>query len=148
MKQDKVSDGMKSDKTTENTEQVNHPKHYNSHPSGVECIDIARHYTFDIGNAIKYLWRHGLKLSDGETDQQAAIRDLKKAIWYIEDEIQSLGGTESRNNTVKWHDSDTDQPDGNRPVVAVDKDTLDGDVSVFFRVNPNHRWAYLEDLGF
>ena len=29
-------------------EQVNHPKHYNSHPAGIECIDIIRHYTCDI----------------------------------------------------------------------------------------------------
>lgn len=34
---------------------VNHPKHYNSHLSGVECIDIIRHYCYDIGAAIKYL---------------------------------------------------------------------------------------------
>ena len=39
---------------------VNHPKHYNSHPSGVECIDIVRHYDFNIGNVIKYVWRAGL----------------------------------------------------------------------------------------
>ena len=35
-----------------NEDKVNHPNHYTSHPSGVECIDIARHYCFDIGNAI------------------------------------------------------------------------------------------------
>ena len=40
---------------------VNHPSHYCSHPSGVECITIVRHYDFNIGSAMKYLWRHGLK---------------------------------------------------------------------------------------
>ena len=40
---------------------VDHPKHYTSHPSGIECIDVAEHYGFSIGNAIKYLWRAGLK---------------------------------------------------------------------------------------
>lgn len=44
---------------------VNHPQHYTSHPSGVECITIARHYCFTIGNAIKYLWRAGLKQEKG-----------------------------------------------------------------------------------
>lgn len=42
-------------------DSVNHPPHYNSHPSGVECIDIIEHHSLCIGNAIKYLWRAGLK---------------------------------------------------------------------------------------
>lgn len=63
---------------------VNHPKHYTSDPSGVECIEITRHRNFNIGNAIKYLWRAGLK--DGNSD----IQDLKKAVWYIQDEIKRL----------------------------------------------------------
>lgn len=62
---------------------VNHPKHYTSDPSGVECIDITRHRNFNIGNAIKYLWRAGLK-------EDAKIQDLRKAIWYINDEILRL----------------------------------------------------------
>lgn len=63
-----------------NKEQVDHPEHYNSHPSGVECIDVAEHYGFSIGNAIKYLWRAGLK---GD-----AVEDLQKARWYIDREIK------------------------------------------------------------
>lgn len=63
---------------------VNHPKHYTSDPSGVECIQITRHRNFNIGNAIKYLWRNGLK--DGNSN----IQDLKKAAWYIQDEINRL----------------------------------------------------------
>ena len=59
---------------------VKHPKHYTSHPSGVECIEITRHMTFNLGNAIKYIWRAGLKSDD-------KITDLKKAIEYLEDEI-------------------------------------------------------------
>ena len=41
---------------------VNHPKHYTSHPSGIECIQVTQHYDFCIGNAIKYLWRAGKKI--------------------------------------------------------------------------------------
>lgn len=63
---------------------VNHPKHYTSHPSGVECITITRHMTFNCGNAVKYLWRNGLK------DGAPSIQDLEKAIWYINDEIKTL----------------------------------------------------------
>lgn len=71
-------------------ESVNHPKHYNSHPSGVECIDIIRHYCYDIGAAIKYLWRAGLKTEEGMTDREKEIEDLRKAIWYINDRIRQL----------------------------------------------------------
>lgn len=66
-------------------EHVNHPKHYNSHPNGIECIDIIRHYVCDIANAIKYLWRAGLKAELGMEDAEKEIEDLKKALWYIED---------------------------------------------------------------
>lgn len=68
-------------------DDVNHPKHYTSHPSGVECIEIVRHMPFNIGNAIKYLWRCNHK--------NALIQDLKKARWYIDDEIKRLSGDDS-----------------------------------------------------
>ena len=68
---------------------VEHPQHYNRHPSGIECIEIVRHHNFNIGSAIKYLWRAGLKeigLRKPGADA-ADIEDLRKAIWYIQDEI-------------------------------------------------------------
>jgi hypothetical protein len=67
-------------------DQVNHPTHYTTDPSGVECIQITRHRNFNIGNAIKYLWRAGIK------DEAKHIEDLKKAIFYIQDEINRLEG--------------------------------------------------------
>lgn len=77
---------------SEKVDNVNHPEHYTSHPSGIECIEITRHYCFSIGNAIKYLWRAGLKKDASLTDNQKEIEDLKKAIWYINDRIKQLGG--------------------------------------------------------
>ena len=71
-------------------ERVNHPDYYNQHPSGIECIEIIRHYCFDIGNAIKYLWRAGLKKESSMSDKQKEIEDLRKAIWYINDRIKQL----------------------------------------------------------
>lgn len=62
---------------------VNHPAHYTGHPSGVECIQITEHMNFCLGNAMKYIWRAGLKEED-------AIEDLQKAKWYIEREIKRL----------------------------------------------------------
>ena len=71
-------------------DNVNHPHHYCSHPSGTECIDITEHYDFCTGNAIKYLWRAGLKSDFGMTDNEKQIEDLRKAIWYIEREIKLI----------------------------------------------------------
>lgn len=64
---------------------VNHPKHYTDHPSGVECIQITEHMNFNLGNAIKYVWRADLK--------HDAIEDLRKAVWYIERELKRREGT-------------------------------------------------------
>lgn len=69
---------------------VDHPKWYTQHPSNIECIEITRHYCFSIGNAIKYLWRAGLKSDASLTDKEKEIEDLKKAIWYINDRIKQL----------------------------------------------------------
>ena len=59
---------------------VNHPRHYTSHPSGVECIQITRHMGFNLGNAMKYIWRADEKGKD--------LEDIKKAIWYLKDELE------------------------------------------------------------
>lgn len=61
-------------------DRVHHPKHYTSHPSGVECLTIVRHMNFNCGNIIKYVWRADLK--------DNAIEDLEKAKDYLEDEIK------------------------------------------------------------
>lgn len=72
------------------SDNVNHPAHYTSHPSGIECIDITKHYDFCVGNAIKYLWRAGLKQEQGKTNIAKEIEDLEKAIWYINKKIEML----------------------------------------------------------
>lgn len=69
---------------------VNHPPHYTKHPSGIECIQITEHMNFCLGNAVKYIWRSGLKNN--------AIEDLEKAKWYIEREI--LKRKSENENTV------------------------------------------------
>lgn len=60
---------------------INHPAHYTSHPSGIECIQITEHMDFLTGNAMKYLWRAGLKTED-------RAEDLQKAAWYIQRAIE------------------------------------------------------------
>lgn len=64
------------------TSNVDHPEHYNQHPTGVECIDIIEHFNFNVGVTIKHLWRAGLK---GD-----ALEDLQKAAWYLQREIKRV----------------------------------------------------------
>jgi hypothetical protein len=64
------------------SDNVNHPRHYTKHPSGVECIQITEHMGFNLGNAVKYIWRADLKGNQ--------VEDLKKAVWYINREIQRI----------------------------------------------------------
>lgn len=70
-------------------ERVYHPNYYMDE-SGVECIDVARHKTFNVGNALKYLWRAGRKHEDGIDDVDKEIEDLQKAVFYLNDEITRL----------------------------------------------------------
>ena len=63
-------------------DEVNHPSHYTSHPSGIECIQITEHMNFCLGNAVKYIWRAGLKGSN--------VEDLEKARFYVNREIERI----------------------------------------------------------
>lgn len=71
-------------------DMVNHPAHYKSNAicshcgKSIECIDVTRHLNFNVGNAIKYLWRVDKKTN--------ALEDLRKAAWYINNEIDKRGG--------------------------------------------------------
>lgn len=66
---------------------VNHPRHYTQHPSGVECIEVVEHFGFNVGNAVKYLWRAGLK------EGADPLEDLRKAAWYVQREIDRVTAT-------------------------------------------------------
>lgn len=67
-------------KTAPKKNAVDHPTHYNQHPSGIECIDVVEHMGFNLGNAIKYIWRADHK--------EAPLEDLEKAVWYVKREIE------------------------------------------------------------
>ncbi len=62
-------------------DSVTKPKHYNSHPSGLECIQITEHMNFNLGNVVKYLWR---------TNHKNGLEDLRKAAWYLNREIERI----------------------------------------------------------
>lgn len=82
---------------TAQADPVDHPSHYNSLPAvcsecghPIECIDVVRHKDFNTGNAIKYIWRAGFKHEADEDPREAGLEDLKKAIWYLENEIELM----------------------------------------------------------
>lgn len=83
----KCSFNWEAQKVDTKPDNINHPPHYNSFEGScdkcgkqIECINVTRHMNFNIGNAIKYLWRCNHKGN--------AIEDLKKAAWYLNDEIK------------------------------------------------------------
>ena len=94
-------------------DQVNHPNHYTSDPSGIECIDITRHRNFNIGNAIKYLWRAGFKEDKDRKLIDKQVEDLNKAVWYLVDEIHRLDGR----CTVKTDSINTCLPIDNESII-------------------------------
>lgn len=77
-----------------NHDPVNHPAHYTSSEAQcsecgatIECIDITQGMNFCLGNAVKYIWRSGLK--------NHSIEDLRKAAWYVAREITRLSKVQS-----------------------------------------------------
>lgn len=112
--------------TTEH-DDVNHPEHYTSHPSGVECIEVTEHFNFCLGNAIKYIWRAGLKSED-------AVKDLRKAAWYIGREIDRL-----ERDDIDWDEVDRILANARAAITSrdlveeedeADEQTADGDWTV------------------
>lgn len=87
-------------------ETVDHPPHYNAHPSGIECIDIVEHLSFNIGNAIRYLWRVGLKPGAD------SVQEMRKAIWYIERELDRLEDSGPTGAAAKESREDIAAPGG------------------------------------
>lgn len=85
--ENQYDDDLKSRNTND---AVSNPKHYTSHPSGIECIQVTEHMGFNLGNALKYIWRCDLK--------KDAIEDLNKAKWYLEREIAK------REKPIEWPD--------------------------------------------
>lgn len=65
---------------------VDHPSHYNMDASGVECIEVVRHLDFNLGSAYKYVFRAGQKY-EGDDPSAYLLKDLKKALWYVNDEL-------------------------------------------------------------
>ena len=70
----------------EQKEQVNNPNHYGGKGNPYEAIKVIRAWNlpFSLGNTVKYISRAGKK------DGNSTLQDLKKALWYLNDEIKVL----------------------------------------------------------
>lgn len=58
-------------------EEVNTPKHYRTHESGLEAIEITRWLIGDLSNAWKYAMRY--------EDKNTPKKDVMKLCWYLND---------------------------------------------------------------
>lgn len=72
---------MTTTQSKDPNEQVAHPRHYNQHPSGIECIEIIEHLPANLSHAFKYIWRCGLKTANDP------LRELRSAEWYVRREM-------------------------------------------------------------
>lgn len=71
--------------TAINIEHVDHPIHYGGRDNPYEAIKVIRAWDlgFSLGNTIKYISRAGKK------DPSKRLEDLRKAMWYLEEEISN-----------------------------------------------------------
>ena len=68
------------------SEAVDHPDHYGGANDPYEAIKVIRAWRlgFNLGNTVKYIARAGKK------DPTKYLEDLKKALWYLNDEVEAL----------------------------------------------------------
>lgn len=78
---------------------VNNPSHYALHT--MQCIDVVKYLPFNVGNAIKYMWRHQHKNNP--------VEDLKKALWYVVKEQEMFYSEESQPINIRDFDIDQQQ---------------------------------------
>lgn len=71
------------------TDNVNNPKHYTAHPSGIECIQITEHMNFNLGNAMKYIWRTDLNNDVTTVEFKVQILNFEKA---VDETLESIRG--------------------------------------------------------
>lgn len=123
---------MATTQSEDPNERVAHPRHYNAHPSNIECIELIEHLPANLANAVKYIWRCGLKSTE------TPLRDLKSARWYTkreEDRIElyELDDEPKRKTEVVWRalarkviekDNDRTLGDYLRALLSVDFDEM------------------------
>jgi hypothetical protein len=109
---------MATTQSEDPNERVEHPRHYNAHKSGFECIELIEHLPANLANAVKYIWRCGLKATE------TPLRDLQSARWYTKREeeridLYELYDEPERKTDVVWRATA-------RRIVAIENDSTFG----------------------
>ncbi len=65
--------------------EVDHPPYYNWHPTGIEAVDVCEAFSYNLGNALAYIWRCGGPAKKGDVET-----DLEKAVWYLRREVERI----------------------------------------------------------
>lgn len=122
----------------EGAHEVAHPSYYNQHPSGVECVDVAQHYCFLLGNVIKYVWRAGLK------NKETYLEDLEKAAWYLQRkiEVERASPTTAHPSCYNQHPSSVEYVDISQHYCFL----LGNVIKYVLRAGVENEETYLEDL--
>lgn len=130
---------MKGD---EKFDMVNNPPHYNSHASGVECIQITEHMNFCVGNAVKYLWRAG--------EKNDLLEDLKKARWYVDREIARVEKERADEAYAENLLAEVPLPvhDGDPPFIVSEVDMRTGDYDRFMMQTAQRAFVRMRRGGF
>ncbi len=85
-----------SGRAPQSSDAVNHPPHYSALPARCQCgrpieaIQVVEWMPANLANVVKYCWRQGFKVSDGQAAREAAIIDVRKAAWYAAREVARL----------------------------------------------------------
>jgi hypothetical protein len=85
-----------SGRAPQSADPVNHPPHYAALPArclcgrAIEAIQVVEWLPANLANVVKYCWRQGFKVSDGQAARDAAILDIRKAGWYAAREVARL----------------------------------------------------------
>lgn len=85
-----------SGRAPQSADPVNHPTHYTALPArclcgrAIEAIQVVEWMPANLANVVKYCWRQGFKVGDGQAAREAAIVDVRKAAWYAAREVARL----------------------------------------------------------
>jgi len=90
------------------------PDHYQWHPY-IECIEVTERMNFNLGNCIKYIWRH--------KEKGKPLVDLYKARWYLDREIELLQeGTPSDPEDLRAREAEWGRVEGECDETQQDED--------------------------
>lgn len=98
-------------------------KNYYQLSNGAQAIDVCRDLNFNLGNVVKYIVRAGRKVYTGKTAQESRIADLRKALDYLNDEIERSAPKQHISEPIDLFADDTAAPVAVRTAVPAKRET-------------------------